>query len=93
MPTDIEVIDLMMGIPAADNSGWYDFIKPMLMDEESHTLFKMPAQYLFKDIPNAGDQADYVRGAAERAVQGIGVAPVPARQRQARVQTMKARQP
>jgi len=59
MPTDIKVIDLMMGIPAEDNSGWYEFIKPMLMDEESHKLFKMPAQYMFKDIPQAGKQTDY----------------------------------
>jgi len=60
MPADIKVIDLMMGIPAADNSGWYDFIKPMLMDEESHSLFKMPAQYMFTDIPQVGQQADYI---------------------------------
>jgi len=60
MPSDIKVIDLMMGIPAEDNSGWYEFIKPMLMDEESHRLFKMPAQYMFKDIPQAGSQPDYV---------------------------------
>lgn len=60
MPADIKIIDLMMGIPAEDNSGWYDFIKPMLMDEESHRLFKMPAQYMFTDIPQVGQQADYI---------------------------------
>lgn len=60
MPADIKIIDLMMGIPAEDNSGWYDFIKPMLMDEESHSLFKMPAQYMFTDIPQVGQQADYI---------------------------------
>lgn len=59
MPTDIKIIDLMMGIPAEDNSGWYEFIKPLLMDEESHKMFKMPAQYMFKDIPQAGKQTDY----------------------------------
>jgi predicted TIM-barrel fold metal-dependent hydrolase len=60
MPTDIKVIDLMMGIPSADNSGWYEFIKPLLMDEESRKAFKMPAQYMFKDVPQAGDRDDYV---------------------------------
>ena len=60
MPTDIRVIDLMMGIPAEDNSGWYDFIKPLLMDEESRKAFKFPAQYMFKDVPQAGQRDDYV---------------------------------
>ena len=60
MPRDVKIIDLMMGIPGEDNSGWYEFIRPMLMDEESHTMFKMPAQYMFKDIPKAGRQPDYV---------------------------------
>ena len=66
MPTDIKIIDLMMGIPAEDNSGWYEFIKPLLMDEESHKLFKMPAQYMFKDIPQAGKQADYAAYVVEQ---------------------------
>lgn len=66
MPTDIRIIDLMMGIPAEDNSGWYEFIKPLLMDEESHKLFKMPAQYMFKDIPQAGKQADYAAYVVEQ---------------------------
>ncbi|CAB1370799.1 amidohydrolase family protein [Denitratisoma oestradiolicum] len=60
MPGNVKIIDLMMGIPGEDNSGWYAFIKPMLMDEESHKQFKMPAQYMFKDIPQAGRQSDYV---------------------------------
>src|SRR5690606_21069228 len=59
MPTDIGIIDLMMGIPGEDNSRWYEFIKPLLMDEESRQMFKMPAQYMFKDIPEAGEQKDY----------------------------------
>lgn len=60
MPADIRIIDLMMGIPGEDNTAWYEYIKPMLMDQESHQQFKMPAQYMFKDIPQAGKQADYV---------------------------------
>lgn len=60
MPTNMKIIDLMMGIPGEDSSNWYNFIKPLLMDEESKELFKMPAQYMFKDIPDVGPQADYI---------------------------------
>jgi predicted TIM-barrel fold metal-dependent hydrolase len=60
MPRDVPVIDLMLGIPGEDNSAWYDFMRPLLLDEESRSVFKMPAQYLFKDIPEAGKQDDYV---------------------------------
>ncbi len=51
MPTDIAVIDLMLAVPGEDSSQFYEWIKPMLMDKESHEMFKMPAQYMFKDIP------------------------------------------
>ena len=58
---DIKIIDLMMGIPASeDRSGWYDFIKPLILDEESRKMFEMPAQYMFKDIPQTGQQEDFV---------------------------------
>ena len=60
MPSDVKVIDLMLSIPGEDQSAWYEFMKPMLLDEQSRTLFKMPAQYMFKDIPDAGKQTDYV---------------------------------
>ena len=60
MPTDIGVIDLMMAIPNNDTSDYYDFIKPLLMDEQSRQMFKMPAQYMFKDIPRTGVQDDYI---------------------------------
>jgi hypothetical protein len=80
MPTDIGVIDLMMGIPVSeDNSEAYEFMKPLLMDEESRNLFKMPAQYMFKDIPKIGPVADKVawvlghmdRHGIERAMVGL----------------------
>ncbi|MCH2170136.1 amidohydrolase family protein [Myxococcota bacterium] len=60
MPHGIPAIDLMMSIPGQDNSAWYEFIKPLLMDRESREMFKMPAQYMFKDIPQTGKQDDYV---------------------------------
>ncbi len=78
-PADVKAIDLMMNIPESDTSTWYDFIKPLLMDEESHNIFKMPAAYMFKDIPEIAEQDDYVgysigemdRWGIERAMLGI----------------------
>ena len=60
MPRDIGVIDLMLAVPGDDTSQFYEWIKPMLMDKESHYMFKMPAQYMFKDIPETGKQEDYI---------------------------------
>jgi uncharacterized protein len=72
----IGIVDLMMGIPVSEtNSEWYEQFKPLLMDEESRQQFRMPAQYLFKDIPRLGAQADYVRFLVEQMDRfGIAVA-------------------
>jgi predicted TIM-barrel fold metal-dependent hydrolase len=63
MPSGIPVVDLMVSLPASDEDkkGWYDFMKPLLMDEESRRQFAMPAQYMFKDIPKHPSDADYER--------------------------------
>ncbi len=79
MPS-IPVIDLMMGIPGEDTSEWYEFIKPLLMDRESREQFRMPAQYMFTDIPQLGGKDDYPafvvremdRFGIERAMVGYG---------------------
>ena len=61
MPQNIKVIDLMLNIPGSeDHSEWYNFMRPLLMDQESLEMFKMPAQYMFKDIPTTGKQTDYI---------------------------------
>jgi predicted TIM-barrel fold metal-dependent hydrolase len=65
IPSGLKAIDLMMNIPDEDISAWYEFIKPLLLDEESRKQFKMPAEYMFKDIPQIGDQKDYVGYAIE----------------------------
>lgn len=80
MPTDIGVIDLMLAVPGDDSSRFYEWIKPMLMDRQSHEMFNMPAEYMFKDIPKTGKQADYIaytleqmdRHGIERAMLGLG---------------------
>jgi len=56
----VGVIDLMLNIPGDDNSGWYDFMKPLFLDEESRNHFEMPAQYMFKNIPDIEAQDDYI---------------------------------
>ena len=62
MPKDIKVIDTMLGIPnSEDRSDWYESFRPLLMDEQSRQMFKMPAQYMFKDIPDTGKADDYVK--------------------------------
>lgn len=79
MPTDIKIIDLMLNVPGEDNSQWYEFMKPLLMDQQSREMFKMPAQYMFKDIPQVGGKDDYIaytveqmdRFNIERAMMGI----------------------
>ena len=60
MPTDIGVIDLMLGIPDPGNKErWYDFLKPNLRDTESAT-FKFPAQYMFKEVPEEPSEGDMI---------------------------------
>ncbi len=59
-PPDVGVIDLMLNIPGEDVSAWYDFMKPLFLDEESREHMKMPAQYMFRNIPDVGPQEDYV---------------------------------
>lgn len=67
-PKDIRIIDTMLGIPThADRSGWYDSFKPLLNDQQSRDKFKMPAQYMFKDIPeNTADVSDFVSWTIEQ---------------------------
>jgi predicted TIM-barrel fold metal-dependent hydrolase len=79
MPEAVGVIDLMLSIPTNDNSRWYEFLRPLLLDEESRTAFKFPAQYMFKDVPSAPECSDYVawtlaemdRYGIERAMIGV----------------------
>ena len=60
IPSGLKAIDLMMNIPDGDPSAWYEFIKQLLLDEESRNSFKMPAQYMFKNIPKIEGKEDYV---------------------------------
>src|SRR4051794_34785637 len=69
MPTEIGVVDLMIGFPAADAAQHYEFLKSQLRDEGSKDL-EMPAGYMFKDVPNrlaeGDDPVDITLGEMDR---------------------------
>jgi predicted TIM-barrel fold metal-dependent hydrolase len=50
-PTDVGVVDLMIGFPSADARRHYDFMKSQLHDDESSRM-EFPAEYMFKQVPN-----------------------------------------
>lgn len=67
MPKDIGVIDCMLGIPTQEaRSDWYDWFRPILRDKQSLDAFKMPAQYMFKDVPDIGASQDYIAWTVEQ---------------------------
>ena len=67
MPTDIGVIDCMLGIPEAENrADWFDSFRPLIKDNQTLTSFTMPAQYMFKDVPQTGAPDDFVKWTVEQ---------------------------
>lgn len=67
MPKDVGVIDCMLGIPTGEaRSDWYEWFRPILRDKQSLDAFKMPAQYMFKDIPELGDVKDFIAWTVEQ---------------------------
>jgi predicted TIM-barrel fold metal-dependent hydrolase len=55
MPTDIGVIDLMIGFPHVDAKQVYEYMQPALKDEDSAKA-EFPAEYMFKEVPNHLEQ-------------------------------------
>ncbi len=81
MPRNIGVIDLMLAIPEPGRrSEWYSFLRPNLRDDESRSM-KMPAQHLFRDIPDDPTDADMIawtlgemdRHGIDRALIGVSL--------------------
>ena len=60
MPSDIGIIDLMIGFPEADRRHHYDFLRSQLHDKESLEDFEFPVQYMFKDVPKVEQRSDPV---------------------------------
>lgn len=52
MPTDVGIIDTMLGFPAKDMAAQYAFITRQTKDRESREDFEFPAEYMFKRPPD-----------------------------------------
>ncbi len=58
MPSDVGVVDCMIGFPSARAARRFDFLKPQLRDEESASSHS-PISYMFKDDdPNRVTEED-----------------------------------
>ena len=66
MPTDIPVIDLMLGIPSEEAKRSYDFMRPLFRDEESLKSFDFPVEYMFKDVPTFSSLGDRIKYTLEQ---------------------------
>jgi predicted TIM-barrel fold metal-dependent hydrolase len=51
MPTDVGIIDTMIGFPHHDMKAVYKFITDQTKDSQSKKEFAFPAEYMFKDVP------------------------------------------
>jgi len=52
MPTDVPIIDTMIGFPAQDLKAQYGFITKQTKDAQSKDEFEFPAEYMFKAPPD-----------------------------------------
>jgi predicted TIM-barrel fold metal-dependent hydrolase len=80
MPTDVPVVDLMLGLPEGHKKDWYGFLRKGFMDAESKDM-EFPAQYMFKEVPKDIDEnadpiavvlAEMDHFNIEKAMLGIG---------------------
>jgi len=60
MPSGLGIIDTMLGVPSGAERRSYDFMRPLLRDEESLRTFEFPVQYMFKQFPKVSKQDDYI---------------------------------
>jgi len=51
MPTDIGIVDTLIGFPHRDMRDAYSFITRQTKDRESNEEFTFPAEYMFKNVP------------------------------------------
>jgi predicted TIM-barrel fold metal-dependent hydrolase len=66
VPTDVPIIDLMLGIPDPNPKPHYDFMRPLLRDRESLKSFEFPVEYMFKDVPKTATRSDYIKYTLEK---------------------------
>ena len=74
MPTDIGIVDTMIGFPAEDFA-LYDFIRDQLKDPSAK--FDFPVEYMFKTVPKelygAGDPIAITLGEMDRFGVEVGL--------------------
>jgi predicted TIM-barrel fold metal-dependent hydrolase len=63
MPSDVGIIDLMLGIPSGNERDWYEFLKPQLREESKD--YEFPVQYMFKEVPQLEKDIDHVAATVE----------------------------
>src|SRR6202020_2785235 len=51
MPTDLGIVDTMLGFPHPDMKEVYRFITRQTRDAQSKEEFDFPVEYMFKDVP------------------------------------------
>jgi uncharacterized protein len=54
-PHDVGVVDLMIGFPFRDKKAVYEYLQRGLKDSQSQGEFVMPAEYMFKGIPDEAE--------------------------------------
>jgi predicted TIM-barrel fold metal-dependent hydrolase len=54
MPTDVGIIDTMIGFPHHDMKEVYRFITKQTKDAQSKDEYQFPVEYMFKDVPEKG---------------------------------------
>ncbi len=72
MPTDIGIVDLMIGFPSSDPRAHYESLRALAKDEESRRM-EFPAEYMFKDVPNHLEGGQDPIGATLAAMDKHGV--------------------
>ena len=55
MPTDVGIVDLMIGFPSDDPRRKYESLRTLAKDSASQEM-DFPAQYMFKDVPDRIDK-------------------------------------
>ncbi|MEX2100226.1 MAG: amidohydrolase family protein [Acidimicrobiia bacterium] len=73
MPTDIGIIDTMIGFPMRDKQAVYEFIKKQTKDEDSKQS-DFPAEYMFKESPKQYEGKDDPVDVTLREMDRFGVA-------------------
>jgi len=73
-PTDVGVIDLMIGFPFADKHAVFNFLKQAAKDTESKEGFEFPAEYMFKHVPPAAKEGEDVIDTTFDAMDRLGIA-------------------